>query len=441
MRIVIQPSGMCCLNVGDQAMLETAYGRLRAMWPQSEVRVFTWAPDEIRRTLPGAIPVSPRGRSECFYPKMFGRLSSSGYPLSKLFGSLEASLFRHAPAAQALAARLKMYARGHREAAAILSALQSTDLFVFSGAGIVTDAFASEAIECLETLALAKQLGARTAILGHMFGPVEHQGLRSACRRILPQVDFISVRERLTSLPFLAECGVRTGNVRVTGDEVLEFVGQSPSESRPRNALGVNLRAGYYSGYSGVNDGTTPLLSTAIKRLSTQLGARLEPLAVAHHKEDDDAATLGTLAAELGNGAHEREGARAFRQRIAGCRLVLTGSYHAAVFALGQGIPALGLVFSPYYEAKFKGLQDLFGPGCRYVDGRQRGWDQELQMLAADLWSNTRYWEEELVRSARRQSALSKAAYQELRTMVDGKGSSALPAAEPAPARVASEGA
>src|ERR1700761_6243703 len=238
MKIIIQPRGMCCLNVGDQAMLESAYGRLRSMWPHAEIRVFTWAPDEIRRTLPGAIPISPRGRSECFHPKMFGRLSAPGYPLAKMIAGLEEKLFQYAPAAQALAARLKMYARGHREAAGILSELQSTDLFVFSGAGIVTDAFAPEAIECLETLQLAKRFGARTAILGHMFGPVKHAELQSVCRRILPHVDFISVRERLTSLPFLAECGVRTENVRVTGDEVLESICRSAGESRPGNGRG-----------------------------------------------------------------------------------------------------------------------------------------------------------------------------------------------------------
>ena len=438
MRIIIQPSGMCCLNVGDQAMLEAAYGRLRAIWPQADMRVFTWAPDEIRRTLPGAVPISPRGRSECFSPKMFGRLSTSGYPLAGMFAGVEEKLFKYVPAAQAFAARLKMYARGHREAGAIFSELQSTDLFVFSGAGIVTDAFAPEAIECLETLQLAKRFGARTAILGHMFGPVKHAELQSVCRRILPHVDFISVRERLTSLPFLAECGVRTENVRVTGDEVLESICRSAGESRPGNALGVNVRAAYYSGVDGA---TTPLLSAAINRLSQQLGARLEPLAVAHHKEDDDAAALGTLAPELKGGSHELENPREFRQRIARCRLVLTGSYHAAVFALAQGIPAVGLVFSPYYEAKFKGLQDLFGAGSRYVDGRQRGWDLQLEMVTTDLWTNARYWEEELVRSARRQSAMAKAAYQELQTMVEGKGAIAPPAAlEPIAARVA-EGA
>ena len=41
--------------------------------------------------------------------------------------------------------------------------------------------------------------------------------------------------------------------------------------------------------------------------------------------------------------------------------MVVTGSYHAAVFALAQGIPAIGLTSSSYYDAKFYGLRDQFG--------------------------------------------------------------------------------
>ena len=150
MRIIIQPSGMCCLNVGDQAMLEAAYARVRALWPRAEVRVFTYAPDEIRRTLPGAIPISPYRRAECFDLKLFGRLSTSRHPLSKMFGRLEAAAFKHAPEIQSLAGQIKMWASGRRTPASILSALRSTSLYLFSGAGMITDAFAGDAIESLE---------------------------------------------------------------------------------------------------------------------------------------------------------------------------------------------------------------------------------------------------------------------------------------------------
>ena len=54
-------------------------------------------------------------------------------------------------------------------------------------------------------------------------------------------------------------------------------------------------------------------------------------------------------------------------KQTARCRIVVTGAYHAAVFALAQGIPVVCLSNSPYYLAKFQGLEDLFGLGCATV--------------------------------------------------------------------------
>jgi polysaccharide pyruvyl transferase WcaK-like protein len=47
--------------------------------------------------------------------------------------------------------------------------------------------------------------------------------------------------------------------------------------------------------------------------------------------------------------------------------VVVAGSYHAAVFALSQGIPVVALVKSPYYVNKMVGLGDQFGAGCEIV--------------------------------------------------------------------------
>jgi colanic acid/amylovoran biosynthesis protein len=54
-------------------------------------------------------------------------------------------------------------------------------------------------------------------------------------------------------------------------------------------------------------------------------------------------------------------------QQIRECRVVVTGSYHGAVFALAQGIPAVVLASSVYYRNKMSGLADQFGEGCHVV--------------------------------------------------------------------------
>ena len=52
---------------------------------------------------------------------------------------------------------------------------------------------------------------------------------------------------------------------------------------------------------------------------------------------------------------------------VARCRAVVTGSYHAALFSLAAGVPAVCLTKSPYYDAKFGGLAALFPGACHTV--------------------------------------------------------------------------
>lgn len=417
MRILIQPSGLECLNVGDQAMLETAYGRLRAMWPRADIRVFTKAPEAIRRTLPDAIPLSLERCHECLDPKLFGRLSKSPYPFSKVFRRLEDLALHYTPGLQAFAAQARMRVRGHSAPAHLVAAFRSTDLYLFSGAGMITDAFAGLAIEALELLRFAGRFGARTAILGHMLGPVQNPELKTVCQAVLPRVDLITLREGVTSLPLLAACGVDPEHVRVTGDETIDFVLKNRVAVQDRNAIGVNIRIAYYSGFS---PSSAELLNQVLRRLSQRFCAPLRPLPVAHHEMDNDVESLKLLDSAPVTGLETNEPATPLSlvRRVADCRLVITGSYHAGVFALAQGIPVVGLAFDPYYEAKFKGLRNLFGDGCRYIDGSKPGWQEELLNISTDLWRNAEKWESGLIEAAKKQSETSLAAYRDLQALV-----------------------
>jgi polysaccharide pyruvyl transferase WcaK-like protein len=46
----------------------------------------------------------------------------------------------------------------------------------------------------------------------------------------------------------------------------------------------------------------------------------------------------------------------------------VSGSYHSAVFALGQGIPVVAFAKSTYYRQKFAGLKDQYGDGLQVVE-------------------------------------------------------------------------
>ena len=71
-----------------------------------------------------------------------------------------------------------------------------------------------------------------------------------------------------------------------------------------------------------------------------------------------DVETLRELLAGLGDsdGGASLETPQLVIDRVGECKVVVTGSYHGAVFALAQGIPVVALVKSPYYVNKMAGL-------------------------------------------------------------------------------------
>jgi colanic acid/amylovoran biosynthesis protein len=98
--------------------------------------------------------------------------------------------------------------------------------------------------------------------------------------------------------------------------------------------------------------------------------------------------------------------------------LVVTGSYHGAVFALAQGIPAVGLAGSEYYVAKFRGLAEQFGGGCEVVGLDQPRLEARLEAAVEDGWRSMPALGPRLVRAAERQVAHGRDAYRDLHRIV-----------------------
>jgi colanic acid/amylovoran biosynthesis protein len=64
----------------------------------------------------------------------------------------------------------------------------------------------------------------------------------------------------------------------------------------------------------------------------------------------------------------------------------VTGSYHAAVFGLAQGVPAVCLTRSRYYDAKFAGLQALFPEACSVVSLDESDFAGRLRAVIEQAW-------------------------------------------------------
>ncbi len=84
-----------------------------------------------------------------------------------------------------------------------------------------------------------------------------------------------------------------------------------------------------------------PTCAHALTAAAADHGAWMTPIPIAHHGGRMDVDTLRELLAGLGDtdGGASLETPQLVIERVGECRVVVTGSYHGAVFALAQGIP------------------------------------------------------------------------------------------------------
>jgi polysaccharide pyruvyl transferase WcaK-like protein len=109
----------------------------------------------------------------------------------------------------------------------------------------------------------------------------------------------------------------------------------------------------------------------------------------------------------------------AVAERVSDCRVLVTGAYHLAVFALSQGIPVVAVTSSEYYDDKFLGLADMFGTGLVMIDLGERDLAERLSSAIAAAWQDAPVVRAPLRAAAERQIALSRAAFDEVFAIVE----------------------
>jgi colanic acid/amylovoran biosynthesis protein len=256
------------------------------------------------------------------------------------------------------------------------SAFGQAGLMVASGGGFIADAFRGQTWSVLERLGAAAKGGATVALFGQGIGPLRDRVLLEKAREVLPSAAVVGVRERLTSLPLLESLGVPRERIVVTGDDAVEPAYLSRGDGAGEY-VGVNLRV---AGYARVGREMIGRVREPLQHVARRLKSRMIALPISLSGDVEsasDAAAAESLIAgpfAAGETYEEPREPHAIIERIGRCRVVVTGSYHAAVFALAQGIPAVCLSNSEYYEAKFRGLADLFGVGVEVLSLSDRPW-------------------------------------------------------------------
>ena len=417
MRILVEPSDYLLHNLGDIAMLRAAVSRLAAYFPNAAIQVLSDDPDALRGFCPEATPLETTGRQQWldndFLPERLRRRAP------KLSVQLQPWLRNHAPQLVEIFWRRKLRVRRRLADLQALNtfteAVSNADLVIVTGMGGVTDAFPEYAADLLETLGLAVGRRKYVAMVGQGFGPLQNPELVARARSILPRVNFIGLREERASRPLLQSLGVAPERMMTTGDDAIELAYQLRGE-RLGEYLGVNLRA---SNYAGVDQNLFEPLRQALQNAAKTVRASLLPVPISLLPGEADAETIRRLMPD-GVGQSQDglpiDRPEAVIRQIQRCRLVVTGSYHAGVFALASGIPTVGLAKSAYYVDKFLGLSSLFGEGCQTVLLDDQDFQTKLESSITDLWARAERVRPYLLAEAESQIRLGHKAYERLRT-------------------------
>jgi polysaccharide pyruvyl transferase WcaK-like protein len=444
-RILIENSEYWLLNMGDLAMLDVTVTRFRARWPGARIGVMTDAPELLRAYFPGVDPIVPWGSSvwsaagplarslEALGPRVAGP-----YDIARV--TAEAWLRRKARGARREADRLLRSASPHlwpgrsarvpdgdggvtaagaagaRLAPNTALAVASSSLVVGLGGGYLTDADPVQTARAFDLFEHASSRGLPTALLGQGIGPIEDPAVLSRAAEVLPHVDVIALREGRRGPALLERTGVPSSRVLVTGDDAIELAYSQRPDGLGHD-LGVCLRVADYSPVSAEARAT---VAACLRSLADELRSDLVPVIIsAVHSED----RRSTLPLVRGSGRarpplHRFPRPQDVAAQVGGCRVMVTGAYHAAVFALSQGVPVVALTSSSYYDDKFLGLAGMFGTGLELIrlDGDDLA--ERLPEAVRSAWAGAPGSRSALLTRAAEQIELSRAAFQRVCDLV-----------------------
>jgi len=361
-RVFVDHSGYDLLNIGDTAMLKATVTRLQERWPGARIQVVTTSRERLAALCPGTDPIV---------------LVPDRGPIGWLPGRVRGGVglrYKRAVSARPWAAW-----RFSPGAGQLLDALRRCDLAVCSGGGFVNDSFLLHASGVLAALRSVQRRGVVTAMLGQGYGPLNNQALEELASQVIPQLALISLRGP-RGQQAVSELRAGRDAPVVSGDDALELAGAG--QPAVGSALGVNLRA---TAYTGLQPRLAGQIASITETAAAAAGMPLRGLPISWHADGEDwralAGAFGADSAVARTGWSVRD-IGSLAEAVAGCRIVVTSSYHAAVFALARGIPVLGISSTPYYDGKFGGLRELYGPRAVCVLAvSEGGWPDRLRHL------------------------------------------------------------
>jgi polysaccharide pyruvyl transferase WcaK-like protein len=413
MRILIDSSNYFIDNdnIGDRAIYQVIARRLLALWPDVQIQFITLNPALIYATHPKLTPL------------FIG--SVHGY---EWFDHRDNEQWRaeEVPWAQRPSSQRKMGARmigdlrsratewrgPTPELEAYLEAVERADLTLATGGGYYSDAFARHARGILDTLEGAVQQRKPAVMMGAGFESVRDARLLAKAKSVLPRLASICCRERLFGPPHLQSLGVSPDCIAVTGDDAVELAYEKRAPVLG-NGIGVNLRQ---AEYSGIDDVLIDVLRSALHAAARNYDATLLPIPISLYGPSDVVSIQKLLQGfdDDSDVGRMLDTPQAVLQQVRRCRIVVTGSYHAGVFGLSQGVSVVAIVKSLHYVTKMQGLAAQFNGGCTVVSLDDPNLGDTLAQAIATAWKEAERKRPGLLRAAEDQIEAGRAAYRQV---------------------------
>lgn len=437
LRILVENSEYWLRNNGDLAMLTVTLDRLHTRWPDARIAVLTDSPCLLRAYFPRAEGISVFDEDPWAPLTRLERLA--GHLGPRVVGPVALARLRLGVKRRQLPDRLRSGSRkllrlvlrrpaptvvpanetaplptGPLHAGSAAAAAQSS-LVVALGGGYLTDADRTQTVRVLNLVEHACDAGVPVALVGQGLGPLDDPELQTRAAQVLPKVGLIALREGRQGPRILDRAGVAAERVLVTGDDAIELAYQACIDEIGSD-IGLCLRV---AGYAPVSAGIADLIGRTVRSAAAERTAALVPLIIAEFRSQDRRSTLPLVRGytdvvpPLPRYVPPIEIAR----RVSRCRVVVTGAYHLAVFALSQGIPVVALTSTLYYDDKFLGLDAMFGPGLTLVRLDDPELEQTLTTAIDRAWEAALVVREPLRARARMQIDASRAAFDRVVTL------------------------
>jgi len=425
MRILFDQSAHDMRNKGNNALLETAMHRLRGFWNNASFEVITDAPSLLKMHYPYAAAIDPNClRVVHSRFERYQRLlpNSMWWLLLELREEMQHRRFwrskqgSHAPVIEGnqlppLALPTDSQKRNLQEA------ISQFDLFVASGGGYMTDTDKPMLWSVFDRLEAAITCGIPTAMVGQGIGPIKDSQLLARARAILPSVGCILYRNRRNGLPLLESLGVLPERIALTGDDAIEIT-FNERMNHLGNGIGVSFRVAHYTQVASSHiDTIRRVLQASAKKYSAPLMA----IPISSYYQESDITHINRLLEGYGQRTtswRKFETPLTMIRKTGKCRIMVTGTYHGAIFALGQGIPVVGAARSDEYFDKLSELADEFPLGIQVLRMNDSLFPQQLSTAIDTAWNSAEEIRPQLLQDAIRQIEWGRAGYQRLRDMM-----------------------